>query len=529
MSAFDRKHPDTAGLDRHFERKQAATLAGLHLPSEEELILGMGFFRDRAHYDAEEASTRWLRRLQGRPERSDPALVDRLEEVALGADKEVVSRLAQCLGQIESPSDPNAKRSVDLRPLKIRCKIYLGHWRVSAAAQEVACTALLFATREQRRENGEPVRFVWSSLAWSLYAVGCKDFDKLVDEHPFHHVSPAARNGLSRAFLVGLVEQSLRSEINRRTAKEAEPDGPSAATADVPDPSPSKASTRSKVVFREVGNLNLAEGKKVANEFKSFTDVPLPLTQIADLQAAQKTLLEEFPHARHVITDLLRRLVSVPHAYLPPMILLGSPGSGKTRFARRLLEELGMRVEVIACGGVDDGSWGGTPRRWSSGEPSLPVSMIVRAKVANPGVVLDEIEKVGSGRHNGNAADALLAMLERETAVRFYDPYVQAECDLSDVTWLMTANSLTGLPAPFRDRCRVLRFPDPQAEHLEHFARQMMTEILQEEGMDPRWAQPLDVKEIEQLGRYWQGGSLRDLQRFVRLMLDVRNEFATIN
>ena len=154
----------------------------------------------------------------------------------------------------------------------------------------------------------------------------------------------------------------------------------------------------------------------------------------------------------------------------------------------------------------------GTARRWSSGEPSLPVALITRYKMAGPGAVLDEIEKAGTSRHNGQVHDALLAYLERETACRFHDPYVQAPCDLSHVTWLMTANSLESLSAPLRDRCRVIQFPEPGREDLPVLIRQITADILADQGLDQRWIIPLDDVELAAIEEAWPGGSLRTLE-----------------
>ena len=100
---------------------------------------------------------------------------------------------------------------------------------------------------------------------------------------------------------------------------------------------------------------------------------------------------------------------------------------------------------------MSDSALGGTPRRWATGEPSLPVEAIRRHLSAGPAIILDEIEKASSNRHNGALADVLLGMLGRETASAYHDPYVEAEVDLSQLNWLMTANEVETLHAPLRD------------------------------------------------------------------------------
>ena len=241
-----------------------------------------------------------------------------------------------------------------------------------------------------------------------------------------------------------------------------------------------------------------------------------------DLKAARAALRAEFPYAADVIDNVLRDVALRSHVQIRPTILVGSPGCGKSRFATRLLKVLNLPHDLIPCGGVSDGAFAGTPRRWSTGEPSLPVALITRYKAAGPGAILDEIEKVGTSRHNGQVHDALLAFLERETASRFHDPYVQAPCDLSHVTWLMTANSLDGLSAPLRDRCRVIPFPEAGQDHLAVLSRQILAELLADQGLDHRWVSPLDEIELEAVTKAWPGGSLRKLRRVIEVILASR-------
>jgi ATP-dependent Lon protease len=140
-------------------------------------------------------------------------------------------------------------------------------------------------------------------------------------------------------------------------------------------------------------------------------------------------LTTEFPWAASTGDEILKGLVGRDHVRFRPTILLEPPGCGKTRFARRLIEELGVPYELVSCGGLSDSAIGGTARRWTSGEPSLAVMAVRRHECAGPAIILDEIEKVGYSRYNGNVHDVLVGLLETETSSRWFDPYLEATCD----------------------------------------------------------------------------------------------------
>lgn len=102
------------------------------------------------------------------------------------------------------------------------------------------------------------------------------------------------------------------------------------------------------------------------------------------------------------------------------------------------------------------------------------------------------------------------------------DPYLMAPCDISHLSWLMTANEPDPIPRPLRDRIRFLRFPDPRAGDITVLANRFVRARVDEQGLDPRWAAPLDGIEIGALASAWQGGSLRILQRLVESVVKSR-------
>ena len=279
------------------------------------------------------------------------------------------------------------------------------------------------------------------------------------------------------------------------------------------------------VVIKAIGSHDSTEGRRIVTAYKEIIGQPLPLVKPSHSMLVRETLLHEFPHATNVIDTMLGDMVGRDHARLRPTILVGSPGCGKTTLAVRLLETLSVPHTIFPCGGAADSSVTGCSRKWATGTPSLPFALMHSHRTASPGIVLDELEKVGTGHHNGNLLDALLSMLEPRSASRWLDQYLDAEIDLSHVLWLGTANSLEGVPSPFRDRCRVLRFPDPRPEHMPSLANALLENLLLERGFDSRWVVPLDGLELEALAQHWRGGSIRKLNRLVEGVLATRDRW----
>jgi ATP-dependent Lon protease len=141
-------------------------------------------------------------------------------------------------------------------------------------------------------------------------------------------------------------------------------------------------------------------------------------------------------------------------------------------------------------------------------------------------LLLDEIDRAGSSRANGRFADSLLLFVEPETSKAHLDPFIQAPANLSMVNYIATANSELDLPQTLRDRFRLLRIPEPKAEHLPMLARTLAREIAAERGIDPAWPSDLDSFELDVAARLWPGGSIRRLRSIVEIILIHRDTLA---
>ena len=279
------------------------------------------------------------------------------------------------------------------------------------------------------------------------------------------------------------------------------------------------------VVLPKVGGTTeTTSGKEAAREFKEIAGKRLLLVTVADLVGIRTALRDEFPHLHQSIDVLLSDFTEGEPIRLRPTLLVGKPGGGKSRLARRLAESLDVGLHRYDAAGSGDNTFGGTPRRWSSGEHCAPLEAVRRFEIANPWILIDEIDKGASGSQNGSLVNALLPLLDGETSARYPDPFVQIDVDLSKVSYVLTANNDTLLPSPLRDRLRVVRLPEPDVEHLPALARGVVADIAKERGGDVRWFPALEDGELAVVEGLWPGGSVRRLRAIVERILAHREQ-----
>jgi ATP-dependent Lon protease len=263
--------------------------------------------------------------------------------------------------------------------------------------------------------------------------------------------------------------------------------------------------------------------KDIIGPFKCVINTPLPLAEVPPLRQVRNALVFEFPYALEVIDFALADLVGRTTILLRPLLLVGDVGGGKTRFARKLAQALDVHIWRTDATGSDGAMFGGTARRWYSAEPCHAFLAIAQSKIANPIVLIDEIEKAATRTDYGRLWDCLLGFLEPETNARYPDPALQTNLDLSQVSYVATANSLDPLPSPIRDRFRVVTFPKPAADDLDALLPAVIADLAKERGLDQSWVPPLNGLERAAISRHWRGGSMRRLRRIVEVILRERD------
>lgn len=210
-------------------------------------------------------------------------------------------------------------------------------------------------------------------------------------------------------------------------------------------------------------------------------------------------LLERCPNFSEVVEDLKKSLALAVSGgepvNFPPMLLLGEPGIGKTHFARCLAEMLGTGYQFVAMNSLTAG-WilSGASAQWNHAKPGKVAQALVGGEVANPVMVLDEVDKAG-GDSRYDPMSALYELFEHDTAKRFRDEYVDVEIDASHILWVTTANDVRNIPEPILNRMNVYEVPRPDEDESFQIACRLYREIVgaHDWGFPPE--PPLDAME----------------------------------
>lgn len=169
---------------------------------------------------------------------------------------------------------------------------------------------------------------------------------------------------------------------------------------------------------------------------------------------------------------------------LPPILVRGPSGIGKSYFAMRLAKAIGLGfAETSLSGSTDNREMEGTSKGYINPRPSFPVVSISRLGTANPLLFVDEIDKVDSNRW-GDPRRTLLTMIDGDTGSRYPDVGLSAVCDISKVSWLFACNDHQSLETALMDRLEVVVVRAPDAGLLPMIAESVVSDMASSLGIE---------------------------------------------
>lgn len=206
-------------------------------------------------------------------------------------------------------------------------------------------------------------------------------------------------------------------------------------------------------------------GSQDANVLRTYleTVLELPWDKVTrdnnDLRHAEEILNEDhygLEKVKERVLEYLAVRILTKKGTSPIICLVGPPGTGKTSIARSVARALGKKYVRISLGGVhDEAEIRGHRKTYVGAMPGRIVEGLKQARVKNPLMLLDEIDKVSSD-YKGDTSSALLEVLDSEQNVKFRDHYVEIPVDLSEALFIATANTTQTIPGPLLDRMEVI-------------------------------------------------------------------------
>lgn len=222
--------------------------------------------------------------------------------------------------------------------------------------------------------------------------------------------------------------------------------------------------------------------------FKQLTAAgPLRSIQRFASLAALDELLEASPNFAEVVRAIRNRVILsqvTGQFHIPPMLLLGPPGVGKTRFAQSLARLLATDFFRFA---MDSGSTGatllGSDAHWGNTQMGALTHTLTSGKTANPVFVLDEVDKANDAHARYSAINALHSILEPETAGSLRDLSTRLVINASRVIWIGTANHGDRIPESIHSRFKVFHIGLPTGAQTLQVAKSVVASVLGHNGL----------------------------------------------
>ena len=288
---------------------------------------------------------------------------------------------------------------------------------------------------------------------------------------------------------------------------------------------PKEAREKAEYELSRLKSSNSGDGNNIRNYLDWMISLPWNKStkDSFDINKSSEILEEEHYGLEDVKERILEYLAVKQYSKSlkgPILCLVGPPGVGKSSIAKSIAKSINRKFVRISLGGVrDEAEIRGHRRTYVGAIPGRLVYALKEAKVNNPLILLDEIDKL-SGDYKGNPADALLEVLDQNQNKTFRDAYMEVDIDLSNVLFITTANSLDTIPRALLDRMEVIQVSGYTYEEKFHIAKKhLVKRALKEYNVDEKTIKISDntIKQI--VNGYTRESGVRNLDRQINKVI----------
>ena len=236
--------------------------------------------------------------------------------------------------------------------------------------------------------------------------------------------------------------------------------------------------------------------------------------------AAAKRILERDHDGLEKVKERILEFLAVkqlnPSLGNQILCLVGPPGVGKTSIGASIAEAMNRKYVRVSLGGVrDEADIRGHRKTYIGAMPGRIINALTQAKVNNPLMLLDEIDKLTRDSH-GDPASALLEVLDAEQNKNFRDHFVELPFDLSNTVFIATANTLDTVPRPLLDRMEIIELGSyTRNEKISIAKNHLLPKQLKRHGLNKRMLAISESALGEIIDYYTHEAGVRGLERAI--------------
>ena len=211
---------------------------------------------------------------------------------------------------------------------------------------------------------------------------------------------------------------------------------------------------------KKAGAERILQNAQANDGYRVVPDASQASVKLEEAKTRFENLVEPINRLQ---TDLILAAAMDPDEFrITPILLLGEAGIGKTFLATQLAAALGVATDKISAGGAQGGfQLTGSHTSWMGARPGSIITLLAEGESASPVMVIDEVDKIGAS-FQYPVLPVLLDLLEPNTAKRFKDQFFEMEFDASRMIFVLTANTLDGVPPALLSRVSVFHVPRPE-------------------------------------------------------------------